>query len=226
MESILGRGFAALCLFLSTPAAMAAGDAARGARLFGPCSHCHSTEPGEHLIGPSLARVFNASAGSVAGFDRYSEALAKSGKVWDAATLDQWLASPAQFIPGNTMAFPGVRNSKAREDLIAYLEAVSEGNAPARPPHGASARIDLSNAPPEGQVRSITLCKDTYTVETADGHKEKVAESNLRFRTDSSELGPRPGRPVALGAGRNEVGGFVIFSSPGEIGAFIRKACE
>ena len=75
-------------------------------------------------------------------------------------------------------------------------------------------------------MRSITLCKDTYTVETADGHKEKVAESNLRFRTDSSELGPRPGRPVALGAGRNEVGGFVIFSSPGEVSAFIRKSCE
>lgn len=226
MESIARAIALAACLLLFQAAALAAGDAARGARFFGPCSHCHSTEPGEHLIGPSLAKIFNARAASVPGFDRYSAALAKSGKVWDAATLDQWIAAPAQFVPGNSMAFPGVRNAQAREDLVAYLKAVSEGTAPARPPHGAVPRIDLSKAPPEGQVRSITLCKDTYTVETADGHKEKVAESDLRFRTDSSELGPLPGKPVAIGAGRNDSGGFVVFASPAEISPFIRKSCE
>jgi cytochrome c len=210
---------------LASAAAQAAGDAARGARFFHPCAHCHTTEPGEHLVGPSLAKVFERKAGTVEGFDRYSEALKKSGSVWDAETLDKWLAAPAQFIPGNTMAFPGVRNAQARADLIAYLKAVSEGTAPARAQH-APARIDLSKAPPEGQVRSITLCKDTYTVETADGHKEKVAESNLRFRTDSSELGPAPGKPVAIGAGRREEGGFVIFASPAEISGFIRRSCE
>ena len=209
-----------------SPAVHAAGDAARGARFFHPCAHCHTTTPGEHLVGPSLAKVFNARAGTVEGFTQYSEALRKSDKVWDAATLDKWLAAPAQFIPGNTMAFPGVRNAQAREDLVAYLEAVSEGKAPERPAHEAARRIDFSKAPPEGQVRSITLCKDVYTVETADGHREKVAESNLRFRTDSSELGPPPGRPVAIGAGRNQDGGFVIFASPAEISDFIRRSCD
>jgi cytochrome c len=214
------------CGLLAAPlAAQAAGDAARGARFFHPCAHCHTTTAGEHLVGPSLAKIFGARAGAVEGFDRYSEALTKSGKVWDAGTLDQWLAAPAQFIPGNTMAFPGVRSAQARADLIAYLEAVSDGTAPPRPPHGAAPRLDLRKAPPEGQVRSITLCRDTYTVETADGHREKVAESNLRFRTDSSELGPAPGKPVAIGAGRNEQGGFVIFASPAEISGFVRRAC-
>lgn len=215
------------CALLLAPlAAQAAGDAARGARLFHPCAHCHSMKPGEHLLGPSLAKVFNAKAGTVEGFDRYSGALRNSGKTWDAETLDPWLAAPAQFIPGNIMAFPGIRNAKAREDLIAYLKAASEGTAPAHPAREAPPRVDLSKAPPEGQVRSITLCKDTYTVETADGHREKVAESSLRFRTDSSELGPAPGKPVAIGAGRREEGGFVIFSSPAEISGFIRRACE
>jgi len=214
------------CVFVLAPLGVeAAGDATRGARLFHPCAHCHSTAPGEHLVGPSLAKVFNARAASVEGFTQYSEAMKKSGKTWDAETLDKWIAAPAQFIPGNTMAFPGVRNAKAREDLVAYLKAVSDGTAPARPAHEAAPRIDLSKAPPEGQVRSITLCKDTYTVETADGHREKVAESNLRFRTDSSELGPSPGKPVAIGAGRNQDGGFVIFASPAEISGFIRRGC-
>ena len=213
-------------LVLAPLAAHAAGDAARGSRLFHPCAHCHTTTPGEHLVGPSLAKVFNGNAGTVEGFTRYSEALGKSGKVWDAETLDGWLAAPAQFIPGNTMAFPGVRNAQARQDLIAYLKAVADGTAPPRPQPEAARRIDFRKAPPEGQVRSITLCKDTYTVETADGHREKVAESNLRFRTDSSELGPRPGKPVAIGAGRHDDGGFVIFASPAEISRFIRRSCR
>ena len=215
-----------LCVFVLAPlGAQAAGDAARGARFFHPCAHCHSTEAGEHLIGPSLAAVFNRKAATVDGFTRYSEALRKSGKTWDAETLDRWLADPAAFIPANTMAFPGVRNAQVREDLVAYLKAVSDGTAPARPRHEAP-RIDFSKAPPEGQVRSITLCKDIYTVETADGHREKVPEAHLRFRTDSSELGPRSGKPVAMGAGRNEDGGFVIFASPAEISGFIRRSCE
>ena len=218
--------FLICCAFLLAPlAARAAGDPARGAGFFHPCAHCHSTVPGEHGVGPSLAKVFDGRAGTVEGFTRYSDALRRSGKVWDAETLDKWLAAPAQFIPGNTMEFPGVRNAQARQDLIAYLKAVSDGTAPARPQREAAPRIDFSKAPPEGQVRSITLCKDTYTVETADGHREKVAESNLRFRTDSSELGPAPGKPVAIGAGRREEGGFVIFASPAEISAFIRRRC-
>lgn len=206
-------------------AASAAGDPARGARLFHPCGHCHSTAPGEHGVGPSLAKVFGAKAGGVEGFARYSEALKASGKVWDEDNLDRWLADPVKLVPGNTMAFPGVRNAAARADLIAYLKAVSDGTAPPRPERVAAARLDLRKAPPEGQVRSITLCKDVYTVETADGNKEQVAESNLRFRTDSSELGPAPGKPVAIGAGRNEEGGFVIFAAPAEISAFIRRKC-
>ena len=205
-------------------AAQAAGDAARGARFFQPCAHCHSTTPGEHLTGPSLAAVFNRKAATVDGFPRYSEAMRNSRKTWDAETLDRWLADPAGFIPANTMAFPGVRNAQVRQDLIAYLRAVSDGTAPARPRHEA-ARIDFSKAPPEGQVRSITLCKNTYTVETADGHREKVPESHLRFRTESSELGPKAGNPVAIGAAREGDGGVVVFASPDEISGFIRRAC-
>jgi len=225
MQPIVRRGLLAALLAFAPLAIHAAGDPARGARFFHPCAHCHSTEPGEHLIGPSLAKVFGRKAGSVEGFNRYSEALVKSGKVWDAPTLGRWLAAPAQLVPGNAMAFPGVRNARAREDLVAYLKAVAEGTAPPRPRHEA-ARVDLSKAPPEGQVRSITLCKGVYAVETADGHKEEVPESNLRFRTDSSELGPPAGKPVVIGAGRHEAGGFVIFASPAEISGFIRRSCQ
>ena len=59
----------AWCVFVLAPLAVeAAGDPGRGARLFHPCAHCHSTKPGEQLVGPSLAKIFDGKAASVEGF--------------------------------------------------------------------------------------------------------------------------------------------------------------
>lgn len=210
---------------------VAAGDAARGSQAFRQCAGCHSTAPGDHLTGPSLARVWNRKAGAAEGFLRYSDALKGSGVTWNAATLDKWLASPEKFLPGNSMTFPGVGDSQARQDLIAYLRSVNEGTAPPAP-KGAGAmkgmgrqRADLKNAPPAGQVRSIKYCGDTYTVETADGKAEKIWEFNLRFKSDSSKLGPSPGKPVVVGAGMHGDRASVVFASPKEVGDFIRQVC-
>jgi cytochrome c len=85
---------------------------------------------------------------------------------------------------------------------------------------------NLKEAPPAGQVRSIRYCSDTYTVETADGKSEKVWEFNLRFKTDSSKLGPRPGKPVVLGAGMQGDRASVVFSNPAEISTFIKESCQ
>ena len=57
----------------------AAGDAKRGAQLFQQCMACHSVQPGEHLTGPSLAHVAGHKAGATQGFQRYSDALKRSG---------------------------------------------------------------------------------------------------------------------------------------------------
>jgi cytochrome c len=64
--------------------------------------------------------VFGRATGSVAGF-QYSPALSGAGIVWDAAHLDAWLADPRGYLPGNRMAFAGLRNEIQRRDLIAYL---------------------------------------------------------------------------------------------------------
>ncbi len=219
-----------LTMLLSCPA-MAAGDAARGAQLFRQCAACHSTAPAEHLTGPSLAHVWNRKAGSAADFMRYSEALKGSGVTWNETTLDAWLAAPEKFLPGSTMTFPGVRDSQARQDLIAYLKAVDENKAPPAGKGGSmkgmgQTRTDLKAAPPAGQVRSIKYCRDTYTVETADGKVEKVWEFNLRFKSDSSKLGPAPGKPVVVGAGMQGDRASVVFAVPGEISAFIKESCR
>lgn len=108
-------------------AAHGAGDVERGARASRACMACHSFAAGRHLTGPSLAGVWEGKAGSAPGFGRYSEALKRSGIVWNEKTLDAWLRDPAALVPDNTMLFAGIADPGTRDDLVAYLRAVSEG---------------------------------------------------------------------------------------------------
>jgi cytochrome c len=211
----------------------ATGDATRGAQAFRACAACHSVAPGEHMTGPSLANAWNHKAGSAEGFARYSGAMKRLEAKWDERTLDKWLADPERFLPGTTMTFSGIKDSKARRDVIAYLRAVAEGKAPTAPQAGAGGmmgmarqKMDLRTPPAAGQVRSIRHCGDTYTVETADGRIEKIWEFNLRFKTDSSKLGPRPGQPVAVGAGMQGDRASIVFASPKEISTAIAESCS
>jgi cytochrome c len=227
-------GLGAFVLFaVISGSANAAGDAKRGAQLFQQCMACHSTQAGEHLTGPSLAGVAGHKAGTAQGFQRYSDALKRSGVTWDDATLDKWLANPEKFIPGNNMTFPGVREVQARQDLIAYLKAAAENKAPPAEQKGGrggmmgmqTRKLDLKSAPPQGQVTSIKYCGDTYTVDTADGKSQKMWEFNLRFKSDSSKLGPAPGKPVVVGAGMQGDRASIVFSSPGEISGAVKQSC-
>ena len=96
----------------------------RGARMFRFCAGCHSLKAGEFRLGPPLAGLIGRRAGGVAGY-RYSKALRQSGIVWDATTLDGWLANPKKFVPGNRTPFSGVRNARARAALIAFLASAT-----------------------------------------------------------------------------------------------------
>jgi cytochrome c len=228
LASIIGT----LALPALAGSALGAGDPDRGATAFRACAACHSTAPGEQMTGPSLAKIWQRKAGTVEGFMRYSDAMKKANLVWTEQTLDKWLANPEALIPGTSMTFPGLRESQARQDVIAYLTAVSEDKAPAASQRGGSmmmsmrpAKKNLKDAPPEGQVTAITHCGDTYTVKTADGKVEKVWEFNLRLKTDSSPLGPQPRKPVIVGGGMQGDRAFVVFAAPSEISAFIKPDC-
>lgn len=92
-----------------------------GQRVFAQCRSCHVIEAGApHRVGPNLHGVFGREIGSAAGFT-YSQAVQDANFTWDAAQLDHWLSNPQTFLPGNRMAFAGVRNETQRRDLIAYL---------------------------------------------------------------------------------------------------------
>lgn len=203
--------------------AFGAGDAERGAKVFGACIACHTFEPDRHLSGPSLAGVWGREAGGAPNFRRYSDALKRSNLVWDEKTLDAWLRNPRTLVPGNTMRFDGIPDEQARADLVAFLKAAAEGKAarvPKPPP-----LPDLKKPSPISVIASIRHCGDSYFVTNAKGQTAAYWEFNLRFKTDSSATGPAPGRPVMVGQGMQGDRAQIVFSDPREISAFIREGC-
>lgn len=86
------------------------------------CAACHSVEPDDNEVGPSLAGVVGRKAGSLAGYN-YSPALKASGKVWTRPQLDQFLAGPQKLVPGTKMVM-SVPAADQRQALIAYLAGI------------------------------------------------------------------------------------------------------
>ena len=202
--------------------AYAAGDVDQGAKAFRVCAACHSLGTDVNMTGPSLAGIWGRKAGSLKSFDRYSPSLKSSGVVWDQKTLDAWLQSPAAFMPGNNMKFAGIPDARQRADLIAFLEEASTGHIRLPTAMTAPPFEDLKKQGADHQVEAIRYCRDTYRVTTADGQTSDFWEANLRFKTDSSDTGPLPGKPVIMPAGMMGDRGSVFFAAPDEISKFIK----
>src|SRR5947209_6215243 len=118
--TLLGAAIVAIA-----PAGMvaAAPPAPAGQEIFEQrCAACHSVEPDDNEVGPSLAGVVGRKAGSAAGFG-YSPALKVWGKVWTPAQLDQYLAGPQKLVPGTRMAM-AVSAADQRQAIIAYLAGI------------------------------------------------------------------------------------------------------
>jgi cytochrome c len=105
--------------------AHAEGDADRGEQVFTRCVACHSVEPGQNRVGPSLHDIMDQPAANVEGFN-YSPALEEAGLVWDDETMAEYLRDPRGTVPGTRMAFAGLRNDEEIADVIAYLRQFSE----------------------------------------------------------------------------------------------------
>ena len=120
MAAILGA------MGMLMPISGQAADAAAGQALFARCRICHTMQAGApNTVGPNLHDVFGRKAGTYDS-SAYSEAMKNSGIVWDDDTLRKYLSNPKDFVPGNKMAFPGIKDENQLSDLLAYLHEAAK----------------------------------------------------------------------------------------------------
>jgi cytochrome c len=105
--------------------AFAAGDPAAGKRAFARCASCHQVGPSARSVfGPQLNGIIGRHAAAATDY-RYSEAMRKSGIVWDERHLAAFLRSPNKAVPGTSMRFWGIGDEKQIADLLAYLRTIT-----------------------------------------------------------------------------------------------------
>ena len=103
----------------------AVADPGAGKRLWGKCRACHKIKDGANGVGPHLYGIVGRNAAAVDGFN-YSGALADLGRAWTPEELDTWLENPRAYAPGNKMSYAGMRKTKDRANLIAYLATIGD----------------------------------------------------------------------------------------------------
>lgn len=103
-------------------------SAANGEDIFKKCRVCHDVGPDAKIkVGPPLRGIFGRKAGTAEGFS-YSDAMREAGAnglIWSEETIEKYLDNPRGFVPGNKMAFVGVKDEIDRKDLLAYLKGAA-----------------------------------------------------------------------------------------------------
>jgi cytochrome c2 len=132
----MSRKFAAALFVLAGIAPIGtalAQDADAGKRIFARCAVCHGIGEAKKPLGPTMNGLIGRTAGTepdylAKGGSGYSKAMIAAGAgglVWDETTIGEYIADPKGRIPGNKMAFAGIKAEKDRADVIAYIKTFS-----------------------------------------------------------------------------------------------------
>lgn len=97
-------------------------DVEAGAEVFKKCRACHQVgDAAKNAVGPVLNGLFGRKSGTIEGFT-YSEANKNAAVIWDEAEFAKYIADPRAAMPGNKMAFPGLKEPEDIKDLTAFLK--------------------------------------------------------------------------------------------------------
>jgi len=125
--------FAALAGFVvvGLQGSAAEGNVDAGKKIFAKCAVCHGIGDTKKPIGPNLNNLIGRTAGTQPDFlakKGYSKAMMEAGAgglVWTEPELLTYITDPKKKVPGNKMAFPGLKAEQDRLDVVAYLKTFS-----------------------------------------------------------------------------------------------------
>jgi cytochrome c len=101
-----------------------------GRDIFKRCLQCHTSEKGGPTrVGPNLWGIVGRPRAAQPGFP-YSDAMKNHPGNWTFEELAKYLHDPKSDIPGNKMAFVGIKDNAELADLLAYLRTLSDAPAP------------------------------------------------------------------------------------------------
>lgn len=122
---------------LDLGALLASADANEGKGKARVCASCHDFAPGgPDRIGPNLWGMIGRDIASRPGFS-YSPAMMAHQGVWTYDQLFAYLESPARAMPGNKMAFAGLRRPEDRAAVIKYFATLGDNSPPLPQPQTA-----------------------------------------------------------------------------------------
>jgi cytochrome c len=109
---------------------LAKASADNGHDVFKRCLQCHTADKdGPNRVGPNLWGIVGRSRAARPGFP-YSDAMKNHPGNWSFEELSKYLHDPKADIPGNKMAFAGIKDNSALADLLVYLRTLADKPAP------------------------------------------------------------------------------------------------
>ena len=104
-------------------------DSETGKTSFAKCLACHAVGQGaKNKLGPALNGLAGRKAGAAAGY-QYSPALKNASFAWDQSSFADFMQNPRTKVPGNKMAFAGMKDKAEIASLWAYLQQFNaDGN--------------------------------------------------------------------------------------------------
>lgn len=105
-------------------------SAENGQAAFKRCTTCHTPDKGgRNGTGPNLWGIVGRPRASHEGFN-YSAAMKSAGGEWTYEELANFIHNPKNAVPGNKMAFAGIKDNAELADLIAYLRTLNDNPPP------------------------------------------------------------------------------------------------
>jgi cytochrome c len=101
-----------------------------GQGIFKRCLQCHTPDKGgPNRVGPNLWGIVGRKVAQAPGF-AYSDAMKGKGGEWSWDQLGTYLHDPKAGVPGNKMAFIGIKDDAELADLLVYLRKLADTPPP------------------------------------------------------------------------------------------------